>query len=43
MSAANYDENHSERDWRQITSSADVAFMDWHEATAWLAGCKHSL
>ena len=24
-------------------SSDDVAFMDSHEATAWLAGCKHSL
>ena len=43
MIAAIYDENHSDREWQQITSSADVAFMDWHEATAWLAGCKHSL
>ena len=43
MIAAIYDENHSQKEWQQIVNSADVAFMDWHEATIWLEGCKDSL
>lgn len=34
--AAIYDVNHSEKEWRQIIKTADVAFMDWEEALRWL-------
>lgn len=34
--AAIYDANHSEKEWRQIIKTADVAFMDWEEALHWL-------
>lgn len=34
--AAIYDANHSEKEWRQIIKTADVAFMDWEEALRWL-------
>lgn len=34
--AAIYDENHSDKEWAQIIKNADVAFMNWEEALAWL-------
>lgn len=34
--AAIYDDNHTEKEWAQIIKNADVAFMNWEEALAWL-------
>lgn len=34
--AAIYDANHSEKEWNQMVQTADVAFMNWQEALAWL-------
>ncbi len=34
--AAIYDEHHSEKEWWQMVKTADVAFMNWQEALAWL-------
>lgn len=34
--AAIYDDNHTEKEWQQIIKNADVAFMNWEEARAWL-------
>lgn len=36
MIAAIYDENHSDKEWQQIISQSDVAFMNWQEAVDWL-------
>lgn len=38
--AAMKDSNHSEKEWQQIISNADVAFENWQEAAEWLKGCK---
>lgn len=35
--AAFYDAHHSEQEWQQMVKSADVAFMSWEEAIAWMA------